>query len=107
MPGYNEVKMFYRYGGSFMGTMSDSNRYLRMYQSPKLEFVVNQSIWMDPETKMADVILPACSNLERNDIAEWANASGYGYHITSACNHRIIVYQKKCIEPLYEYKAGL
>jgi molybdopterin guanine dinucleotide-containing S/N-oxide reductase-like protein len=104
-PGYNEVRMFYRYGGSFMGTMTDSNRYLRMYQSPKLEFVVNQNIWMDPETQMADVILPACTNLERNDIAEWANASGYGYHITSACNHRIIVYQKQCIEKYYETKS--
>ncbi|MFC1932196.1 molybdopterin-dependent oxidoreductase, partial [Chloroflexota bacterium] len=105
MPGCSEVKMFYRYGGSYIGTMADTNRWTKMYQSPKLEFVVNQNIWMDPETQMADIILPACTNLERNDIAEWANASGYGYHITSACNHRVIVYIKKCIEPLYESKS--
>ena len=105
MPGCSEVKMFYRYGGSFFGTMTDTNRWVKMYQSPKLEFVVNQNIWMDPETGYADVILPACTNLERNDIAEWANAGGYGMHINSACNHRVIVYLKKCIEPLYESKS--
>lgn len=104
MPGCSEVKMFYRYGGSFIGTMTGTNRWVKMYQSPKLEFIANQSIWMDPETSMADVILPACTNFEREDIAEWANAGGYGYHLTSACNHRIIVYQNKCIEPLYESK---
>ena len=104
-PGSPEVRMFYRYGGSFIGTMTETNRWVRMYQSPKLEFVVNQSVWMDPETRMADVVLPACTNLERVDIAEWANAGGYGFHITSACNHRVIVYLKKCIEPLYESKS--
>lgn len=106
MAGNPECRMFYRYGGSFIGTMTETNRWVRMYQSPKLEFIVNQSIWMDPETKMADVILPACTNLERNDIGEWANAGmGYGYHCNVTVNHRVIVYQKKCIEPLYESKS--
>jgi molybdopterin guanine dinucleotide-containing S/N-oxide reductase-like protein len=104
-PGSPEVRMFYRYGGSFIGTMTDTNRWVRMYQSPKLEFVANQSIWMDPEVKMADVVLPACTNLERDDIGEWANCSGYGYHVNTLPNHRVVVYQKKCIEPLYESKS--
>jgi trimethylamine-N-oxide reductase (cytochrome c) len=104
LQGYNEVRMMYRYGGSFIGTMTNTNRWIQMYQSPKLEFVVNQNIWNDPETRMADIILPACTNLERNDIGEWANAGSYGGNLTSACNHRIIVYMKKCIEPLYESK---
>jgi molybdopterin guanine dinucleotide-containing S/N-oxide reductase-like protein len=104
-PGSPEVRMFYRYGGSFIGTMTDTNRWVRMYQSPKLEFIANQSIWMDPEVKMADIVLPACTNLERDDIGEWSNASGYGYHINTTVNHRVIVYQKKCIEPLYESKS--
>ena len=103
--GSPEIKMFYRYGGSFIGTMTDTNRWVKMYQSPKLEFIANQSVWMDPETKMADVILPACANLERDDIGEWANTSGYGYHVNTTVNHRVIVYQKKCIEPLYESKS--
>jgi len=104
-PGNPEVRMFYRYGGSYIGTMTETNRWVRMYQSPKLEFIVNQSVWMDPETRMADIVLPACTNFERADIGEWANAGSYGNHITTACNHRVIVYQKKCIEPLYESKS--
>jgi molybdopterin guanine dinucleotide-containing S/N-oxide reductase-like protein len=104
-PGYNEVRMFYRYGGSYIGTMTETNRYVRMYQSPKLEFVVNQDCWWCTETKLADIILPACTNFERPDIGEWANTGGYTHHGSNACNHRVVVYQHKCIEPLYESKS--
>ena len=52
--------------------MNNTNRHVRMYQSDNLEFVVNQSIWFEGETKFADVILPACTNFERVDICEWA-----------------------------------
>ncbi len=105
MPGCSEVKMFYRYGGSFLGTMTGTNRWVKMYQSPKLEFVVNQDCWFCTETKLADIILPACTNFERPDIGEWAQTGGYTHHGSNACNHRVIVYQKKCIEPLWESKS--
>jgi trimethylamine-N-oxide reductase (cytochrome c) len=107
MEGHPEIKMFYRYGGSFIGTMTETNKWVLAYQSPKLEFVVNQSIWMDPETKMADIILPACTNFERNDIAEFSNTGGYSNHASNGCNYRVIVYQKKCIEPVGESKSDL
>ena len=104
-PGYSEVRMFYRYGGSYLGTMTDTNRYVRMYQSPKLEFVVNQDCWWCTETHLADIILPACTNFERYDIGEWANTGGYTHHGSNACNHRVVVYQHKCIDPLFESKS--
>ena len=107
MEGHPEIKLFYRYGGSFMGTMTETNKWVLAYQSPNLEFVVNQSIWMDPEAKMADIILPACTNFERNDIAEFSNTGGYSNHASSGCNYRVIVYQKKCIEPIGESKSDL
>lgn len=107
MPGHPEIKLFYRYGGSFIGTMTETNKWVLAYQSPKLEMVVNQSVWMDPETKMADVILPACTNFERNDIAEFSNMGGYSNHASSGCNYRVIVYEKKCIEPVGESKSDL
>jgi trimethylamine-N-oxide reductase (cytochrome c) len=71
-PGHSPVKMLYKYGGSILGTMNNTNRHVRMYQSEKLEFVVNQSIWFEGEAKFADVVLPACTNFERTDISEWA-----------------------------------
>jgi trimethylamine-N-oxide reductase (cytochrome c) len=105
MKGSNEIRMFYRYGGAYIGTMCDTNRWVKMYQSPKLEFVVNQDCWWTTETNFADVVLPACTNLERNDISEWGNAGGYSQHLSTVCNHRVFIYQQKCIEPLGESKS--
>ena len=37
-PGNAEIKMYYKYGGSFIGTMCDTNRYVKAYRTPKLVF---------------------------------------------------------------------
>jgi len=104
-PGCSEVKLWYRYGGSFMGTMTDTSKWVRMYQSPKLEFVVNQDIWWSSETGFADIILPACTQLERDDIGEWGEPGGQCKNGSSGCNFRVVVRMKKCIEPLWESKS--
>jgi len=104
-PGHALVKMYYKYGGSHMGTMVDTNRYARMYASKDLEFVVNQSIWMEGEAKFADVILPACTSFERWDIGEFASSGGVVEHSFTQCNHRVAVMQHKCIEPLGESRS--
>jgi molybdopterin guanine dinucleotide-containing S/N-oxide reductase-like protein len=104
-PGYPHVSMYYRYGGSFFGTMTETNRYVTAYREGKVPFVVNQAIWFEGETKFADIILPACTNFERWDIGEFANCSGYIADSYQFCNHRVIVFQQKCIEPLGESKS--
>ena len=111
--GYPHVQMYYRYGGSFIGTMTETNRYVRAYREGQIPFVVNQSIWMEGEARFADIVLPACTNFERWDIGDWAHASGYGMHKFEQVNHRLIVLEQQCIEPLgesrsdYEIFAGL
>jgi molybdopterin guanine dinucleotide-containing S/N-oxide reductase-like protein len=105
MPGHSEIHMYYRYGGASMGTMCEGNKQVLMYQSPKLEMVVNQDWCWCTETKFADVILPACTNFERNDIGEWGEAGGYLKWGTLGSNYRVITYQQKCIEPLGESKS--
>jgi len=105
MAGHSEVKLFYRYGGSFIGTMTETNNFIKMYQSPKLECVVCQDIWETPETRFADIVLPACTNFERDDIGEAGSSGGYTAHGVSSCNRRLIVLQQKCIEPLYESRS--
>src|SRR5438132_1680644 len=97
--------MMYKYGGSILSTMNNTNRWVRMYQSPNLEFVVNQSIWFEGEAKFADLILPACTNFERVDISEWAGLGGYGHHGQQQLNHRVIVFQAPAIKPLGESKS--
>ena len=103
--GHAPVKMLYKYGGSMFGTMSETNRYVKMYRTENLEFVVNQSIWMEGDAKFADIILPACTNLERPDISEWAGIGGYTHHGQNQLNHRVIVFQHQCIEPLGQSKS--
>ncbi|MBL6958009.1 MAG: molybdopterin-dependent oxidoreductase, partial [Rhodospirillales bacterium] len=104
-PGHSTVRMMYKYGGSYIGTQAESNRYIRMYQSDDIEFVVNQSIWNEGEARFADIILPACTNFERWDIGEWASPMGYGFQWIGQLNHRLISLQHPAIEPLGESKS--
>jgi molybdopterin guanine dinucleotide-containing S/N-oxide reductase-like protein len=104
-PGHSPVHMLYKYGGSILSTMNNTNRWVRMYQSANLEFVVNQSIWFEGEAKFADVLLPACTNFERTDISEWAGLGGYGHHGQQQLNHRVIIFQAPAIKPQGESKS--
>jgi trimethylamine-N-oxide reductase (cytochrome c) len=106
-PGFSPVHMLFKYGGSLCGTMPSANRYIRMFRHPNLEFMVSQNIWMEGDTKFADIILPACTNFERHDISEWAGLGGYAHHGEMQLNHRVITFQHKCIEPLGESKTDI
>ena len=66
--------------------------------------VVTADIHWQSETRFADLILPACSGFEREDICEMGAPGGYGSYDTGA-NFRVIIYMKKCIEPLWESKS--
>ncbi|EEA00639.1 Pyrogallol hydroxytransferase, partial [Burkholderia sp. H160] len=57
------------------------------------------------EAQFADIILPACTSLERWDIGEWANSGGYAHHGFNTVNQRMITLQHKCIEPLGESRS--
>ncbi len=95
--------MIHRHGGSFISTMSETNKWVQMYQHPNLEFVVMQDCHWQSETKFGDVILPASTNFEHSDLSEWGAAGGYGFNDFNS-NHRVCIYQHKCIEPLWESK---
>ena len=100
-PRYSEIKMIYRIGGNYFGTLPEGRRWAEMYQNPKIEFTVGQTIWMEAETPFMDIVLPACTHFERDDISEWSSTD---FNVWRT-NYRIIVYHKKCIEPLYESKS--
>jgi molybdopterin guanine dinucleotide-containing S/N-oxide reductase-like protein len=105
LPGHSPVHMLYRYGASSLGTVCNSARMIEAYRHPSLEFVVNQSIWHENEVGFADLILPSCTALERWDICEWSNSSGYIVHNQNQLNHRMVVMQNPCIEPLGESRS--
>jgi trimethylamine-N-oxide reductase (cytochrome c) len=105
MQGFSPIRMIYRYGGSAFGTVTNSGRWVEAYRHDSIDFVVNQSIWMEGEAQFADVILPACTALERWDIGEWSNSGGYAHHGFGTVNHRTVTLQHKCIEPLGESRS--
>src|SRR5258707_3259748 len=104
-PGHSPVHMLYKYGGSILSTMNNTNRWVKMYQSANLECVVNQSIWFEGEAKFADVLLPACTNFERTDISEWAGLGGYGRSGRQQANPRLILFQAPPIAPMGEARS--
>jgi trimethylamine-N-oxide reductase (cytochrome c) len=103
--GYSRIHMLYRYGTSNMGVILNSGRMLEAFRSPRLEFAVSQCTHMEGDAQFSDIILPACTSLERWDISESANAGGVlplGHYQN---NHRIFLLQQKAMEPMGESKS--
>ena len=61
-----------------------------------LEFVVNQDIWFNSETRMADIILPANTLMEVDDIVT---------NVRQGTPQPNIMLQDKAIEPIGESKS--
>ena len=103
--GYSEIKMLFRQGASYIGTMMQSNRWVKMYRHPNLEFTLNICPYKtEAEARLSDIVLPSCSTFEQYDLSEWARISGYSRHLAPV-NARVITFQQKCIEPLGESKS--
>ena len=57
------------------------------------------------KSNFPDIILPACTDLERTDLGEWAACGGYTTNAHIGNNYRVIVRQQKCLEPMGESKS--
>lgn len=64
---YPDVKMIYNAGNNFMSHQQDTNRLIRALE--KVETIVSVDVWWTAATRWADIVLPACSTLERDDIS--------------------------------------
>ncbi|GAA4779694.1 molybdopterin guanine dinucleotide-containing S/N-oxide reductase [Actinomycetospora chlora] len=64
---YPDVRLVYWAGGNPFHHHQDLNRLARAWQRP--ETVVVHEPWWTPTARMADVVLPATTTLERDDIA--------------------------------------
>lgn len=104
MPGQSEVHMIWERGSSNVCT-PDYNKNLRVYQNPKIETVVVQAPWFDRDCHFADIILPASTVFEKNDLSEPGRA---GVYVPPALiNMRCAVYHQKSVEPLGESKSDI
>ena len=86
---YPDVKMIYNAGNNFMSHQQDTNRLIRALE--KVETIVSVDVWWTAATRWADIVMPASSTLERDDISVGGTYS----------NDRVYA-MKKVIEPLGE-----
>jgi biotin/methionine sulfoxide reductase len=63
---YPDVKLIYWAGGNPFHHHQDLNRLARAWQKP--ETVVVHDSWWTPTARHADIVLPATTTLERNDV---------------------------------------
>ncbi len=82
---YPDVELVYWCGGNPFHHHQDLNRLVRAWQRPQT-IVVNE-IWWTATAKYADIVLPATTTLERNDIG-------------ASSRDRFIMAMQKAIEPV-------
>ena len=63
---YPDIKLIYWAGGNPFHHHQDLNRFKRGWQHP--ETIVVHDAWWTPTAKHADIVLPATTMLERNDV---------------------------------------
>ncbi|WP_417598789.1 molybdopterin-dependent oxidoreductase [Pararhodobacter oceanensis] len=86
---YPDVKMIFNAGNNFMSHQQDTNRLIRALE--KVETIVSVDVWWTAATRWADIVMPASSTLERDDISVGGTYS----------NDRVYA-MKKVIEPVGE-----
>ncbi|MDU8929346.1 molybdopterin-dependent oxidoreductase [Alisedimentitalea sp. MJ-SS2] len=89
---YPDIKMIVNAGNNFMSHQQDTTRLVRALA--KVDSVVSVDVWWTAATRWADIVLPASSTLERDDVT-----SGGTYS-----NDKVYA-MKKVIEPLGEAKS--
>ncbi|WP_345944710.1 molybdopterin-dependent oxidoreductase [Variovorax sp. dw_954] len=63
---YPETKLLYSIGGNPFHHNGNLNRFLEAWQQP--EAIIVHEPWWNPPAKHADIVLPATTTMERNDI---------------------------------------
>ena len=103
MPGESEIRMIWMDTVSNTVNWNNTNKWAEAFCSPKIEFTVAQCIMLENDALFADLILPLCTQLERED---------FGYNGLAPRMNRgmdqgnmVMVYTQKCIEPLGESKS--
>lgn len=78
-------------GGNPAASWPDSRKFTEAFK--KLDMLVVMDLFMTDTAKLADIVLPACSSLEKLEL-------GYNYGLTGGMPYAIL--SKKVIEPLGE-----
>ncbi|MFC1868512.1 molybdopterin-dependent oxidoreductase [Thermodesulfobacteriota bacterium] len=93
--GCSEVHMMWTDSPCLMECWNNGNRVVEAFRSPKIEFIMAQHPWLENDCLFADIILPANTKFEVNDIG----ADSSGGQLNS------LFLEEKCIEPLGESRS--
>lgn len=91
---YPDIKLIYWAGGNPLVHHQDVNRMVAAWKKPDT-VIVNEIFWT-PTARHADIILPATTTLERDDIEQGGSFS-----------LKYIIAMKKVIEPMFEARDDL
>lgn len=94
-PGQPGIRMIYSDTASNITNWNTSNKWVKAFRSPNVEFYAVQHPWLQNDCMFADIILPVNTPVEREDI----------FYIP--LNYSVLVHMAKCIEPLGESKSDL
>ena len=95
LEGSPEIHMIWTDTPSWITCWNDSNAFIKALRSPKIEFILAQHPWLENDCQFADVILPANTKFEVEDI---------GVDIFSG-QFNVIFPDPKCIEPRGESRS--
>ena len=90
--GCSEIHMIWTDSPCFVTCCNDGNKFIEALKSSKIEFILAQHPWMENDMLFADLILPANTKFEEEDIG--CDCNGY--------NYRMVNYEEQCIAPLGE-----
>jgi len=89
-----DIKLIYAAGGDIFNQASNAAKISESLDS--VEFIVGQDNFLTPTTRHADIVLPATTPWERNDIhVPWAGAGHYA------------IYMKQAIQPYEECRNDM
>ena len=89
-----DIKMIYSSGGDMFNQAPNAGKIAASLDS--VEFIVGQDHFLTPTVRHADIVLPATTFWERNDVhTPWAGAGHYA------------IYMKQAIAPMYECRNDI
>jgi anaerobic dimethyl sulfoxide reductase subunit A len=93
--GYpSDIKLIYAAGGDLFNQCPNTSKIANSLEG--VEFIVGQDHFLTPTTRHADIVLPATTFWERNDVhTPWAGAGHYA------------IYMKQAIEPMHECRNDI
>ncbi len=86
---YPDIKMVWWSGGNPFAQQEQLNRLVEAWKKPEVT-IITDIVW-NASARHADIVLPACTTLEKNDIINIGSYSNLGF-----------VAMQKAIEPQYE-----